>query len=32
MKFLIKDNINIIKKVKAERKKIVFTNILQTYF
>lgn len=26
MKFLIKDNINIIKKVKAERKKIVFTN------
>ena len=26
MKFLIKDNINIIKKVKAERKKIVLTN------
>ena len=26
MEFLIKDNINIIKKVKAERKKIVFTN------
>ena len=26
MQFLIKDNINIIKKIKAERKKIVFTN------
>ena len=26
MKFSLKDNINIIKKVKAERKKIVFTN------
>ena len=26
MKFLLKDNISIIKKVKVERKKIVFTN------
>ena len=26
MQFLFKDNINIIKKIKAERKKIVFTN------
>ena len=26
MKFLLKDNIDIIKKIKAERKKIVFTN------
>ena len=26
MQFLINDNINIIKKIKAERKKIVFTN------
>ena len=26
MQFLIKDNINIIKKIKAERRKIVFTN------
>ena len=26
MKFLLKDNISIIKKVKTERKKIVFTN------
>ena len=26
MKFSLKDNINIIKKVKAERKKIIFTN------
>ena len=26
LKFSLKDNINIIKKVKAERKKIVFTN------
>ena len=26
MQFLLKDNINIIKKIKAERKKIVFTN------
>ena len=26
MKFSLKDNINIIKNVKAERKKIVFTN------
>ena len=26
MQFLIKDNINIIKRIKAERKKIVFTN------
>ena len=26
MEFLLKDNINFIKKIKAERKKIVFTN------
>ena len=26
MQFLLKDNINFIKKIKAERKKIVFTN------
>lgn len=26
MQFLLKDNINIIKKIKTERKKIVFTN------